>query len=90
MEQSQHNDPAVLAASVREIALEARRILRDPCQSELELSDLSLRIDQIRRSVPPSPANPLALWLETLAREVDAEHTLHRRRARRVARAVLS
>jgi hypothetical protein len=90
MEQSPYTDPAALAASVREIALRARRVLRDPCQTDLELRDLSRRIDQIRHSVPRSPANPLALWLENLSREVDAEKARERRRARSAAGAWVS
>lgn len=71
MSQQTRTDPARLAESVRDLAVEARRILNSPAHHPHELRDLSRRIRVIREQVPGRPTNDLSRWLETLSRHVE-------------------
>lgn len=66
-------DPAILAASVRDVAIEARRILNDSARNPFEVGALSKRINDLQRQVPRRSASELSRWLENLSREVDSD-----------------
>ncbi|AGA29079.1 hypothetical protein [Singulisphaera acidiphila] len=67
------SDPALLAASVRDVAIEARRILNDSARNPFEVGALSKRINDLQSQVPRRSANELSRWLENLSREVDSD-----------------
>lgn len=66
-------DPAALAASIRELAYEARRVLNDPARRPFELRSLSRRIGVVRQQTIDQPGSELARWLESLACKVEPE-----------------
>jgi hypothetical protein len=72
MEQKEPLDPAVLAASVREIALRARQILKHPATRLFELRALSRRIAFLQLQAPGGKSSELSRWLESLYRKVKA------------------
>jgi hypothetical protein len=78
MFQQTRTDPARLAESVRDLAVEARRILSSPVHHPHELHDLSRRIGVIREQVPGRPATELSRWLETLSRHVETRRRVDR------------
>jgi hypothetical protein len=66
------SDPAVLAASVRDVAIEARRILNDSARNPFEVGALSKRINDLQSQVPSHSTSELSRWLKNLSREVDS------------------
>lgn len=72
-------DPAILAASVRDLALEARRIINDTARNPFEVGALSRRIDDLQRLVPGQTTSELSRWLNNLSREVHAVPRLERK-----------
>lgn len=65
-------DPAALAASVRDLASQASRVLRNPASRPFEIRALSRRITFLQRHVPGCPSNDLSRWLESLMIQVEA------------------
>jgi hypothetical protein len=66
-------DPAILAASVRDVAIEARRILKDSAREPYELGALTRRIHVLQRQAQGCSTGELSRWLENLSREVKTE-----------------
>ncbi|SIN77615.1 hypothetical protein SAMN05444166_0779 [Singulisphaera sp. GP187] len=66
-------DPAFLAASVRDLAIEARRILNDSARNPFEVGALSRRITDLQSQVPNRTPSELSRWLENLSREVGSD-----------------
>ena len=66
-------DPAILAASVRDVAIEARRILNDSARNPFEVGALSKRINDLQSQVPSRSTSELSRWLESLSREVESD-----------------
>lgn len=66
------SDPAILAASVRDVAIEARRILHDAARNPFEVGELSKRIKDLQSQVPSRATSELSRWLANLSREVES------------------
>jgi hypothetical protein len=81
LEPSQELDPAALAASIRELAYDARRILNDPTRSPFELRGLSLKIGQLQGQLAEERGGELNRWLDSLSRKVQADPTIEARRS---------
>lgn len=67
-------DPAVLAASVRQVAYEAYDVLvtAQPKPRTFELVALSRRVELLKRHVPGRPSSELARWLANLGEKVES------------------
>lgn len=63
-------DPAALAASVRDLALEARRILNDTARHPFEVGALADRIHLLQNQAKCCSSDELSRWLENLSHQV--------------------
>lgn len=68
-------EPAALAASVRELACLAHRLLRDPSADAETLRDLHQRIARLRSRIDASRGGPLLAWLDSLALRLEPRET---------------
>jgi hypothetical protein len=66
-------DPATLAASVRDVAIEARRILKGSAREPYELGALTRRIHLLQGQAKGCSTGELSRWLENLSREVESD-----------------
>ncbi len=57
--------PAELAVRVRQLALDAHRVLKDPSATSGELVELSRKIDDLRRSCPSLSSRQIEHWLQS-------------------------
>jgi hypothetical protein len=69
-------DPAHFAARVRQIALDAHRILNDPFVTSRELVELSGRLDELWRNCPGHRSSGLDRWLRNTRDLVDSREAL--------------
>lgn len=72
-------DPATLAASVRNVAFEARRILNDSARSPYEVGALTRRINDLRNQVPSRSSSELSRWLKSLSCKVESDPKRHQK-----------
>jgi|GEM_PF-5976597 len=68
-------DPATLAASVRDLAIEARRILNDTARHPYEVGALADRIHDLQSQARDCSSDELSRWLENLSRKVAFDTT---------------
>jgi hypothetical protein len=66
-------DPATLAASVRDVAIEARRLLKDSAREPYEVGALTQRIHILQGQAQGCSTGDLSRWLENLSREVESD-----------------
>ena len=66
-------DPATLAASVRDVAIQARRILKDSAREPYEVGALTSRINVLQTQAENFSTNELSRWLASLSRRVESD-----------------
>ncbi len=64
-------DISALAKSVRILANDARRVLRDGRRSGNEADEVLRRIEQMQLECGEAPSSPISLWLENLRRRME-------------------
>ncbi len=62
--------PAELASRVRQLAMDAYRVLKDPAATSGELVELSRKIDDLRRSCESLSSRQIDHWLQSAAEQV--------------------
>ena len=65
-------DAAALAASIRDLAHQAHRRLRDPAAGPEQFRELVQRITRLQELHRLVPSTELDLWLETLKQRLEA------------------
>lgn len=63
-------DPAVVVRSVRAVALEAHRLLKDPAPHAAQTDDLLRRIELIQGQLHVDHSSELSRWLVSLRRRI--------------------
>ena len=66
-------DPATLAASVRDVALQARRLLRDNARKPYEVGALASQINALQSQARGFSSDELSRWLDNLSRQVESD-----------------
>jgi hypothetical protein len=69
--ESNKPDAEELAASIRELAVDAHQALNDPLVTAAKLNDLSRRIEELRRSARSACLSEIDGWLHQVQRQVD-------------------
>ncbi len=65
-------DPAVLADEVRDLAIDAHRVLNAPTTENRDIADLSRRIAHLQGQIRGSSFDELAGWLASVRQRVEA------------------
>jgi len=68
-------DPGQFASSIRQLALDAHRVLNDPLSRRDQLEELSSRIDVLRRSSPVDWTSGMNRWLRSVEEMIDSRET---------------
>ncbi len=69
-------DPGQFASSIRQLAVDAHRVLKDPFASSDQLKDLSKRIDVLRRTSPMNCSSAVARWLRSVEGIIDSRDSV--------------
>ena len=70
-------DASALAAAVRQLAIEAHRLLADPSCPSSQVRDLSLRLSGLRRELRVRSNSSVTRWIDKLEEKIEMASLAH-------------